>query len=329
MFVDIRGYGRLVEELGDATTLKILRAYARIVKGCLPERGVVAEQVGDSFYLVFRSPVDAVRSAIAIVDKAREHTARHPDLPLRPAIGIEAGQTLPHGGGNAGAAPVRANRITRKARPGQVLIGDAVAALIGPAKIPLRDVGATRLADGQSVHLYEVHAPYPDDAQTRVERSLVTVLFTDIVDSTASAVRRGQDGWKELFERHHVIVREGLRRYGGVEVDTAGDGFYATMDTPSRAIDCAIAIRDRIKSEIGIDIRAGIHVGEAESVAGKFGGISVVVGGRIKDLAGAGEILVSQAVKDVVLGSPTTFVEHARVGLKGVPDQWTVYRVVP
>jgi class 3 adenylate cyclase len=327
LFTDLRGYGRLVHERGDAAALKVLRTYARVVKAALPKRGVVMEQTADSFYLVFNSPMDAVRSAVAIADAAAAHNSAHPDLPIRVAAGMEAGQTVRHAGGNAGAAPVVANRISDRARAGQVLLGEAAAALVRPFKVPLRDLGMTRLHDGQAMHVFEARPPFPGEVQP-ADRFLTTVLFTDIVQSTATATRRGREGWRELFERHHAIVREQLRRHRGVEVDTAGDGFFASIDTPSHAIDCARAIRDQVKAEVDIDIRAGVHVGECELVADKVGGIGVFVGARIKDLGGAGEILVSQAVKDVMLGSTIEFAEHGRVMLKGVPGEWTVYRVV-
>ena len=325
VFTDLRGYGRLVHENGEDAASKVLRTYARIVNAALPKRGVVAEQTADSFYLVFASPTDAVRSALAIADAAARHNAKQ-GLPIRVAAGMEAGQTVRHAGGNAGAAPVVANRIARRARAGQVLLGEAIAALVRPSKVPLRDLGVTRLHDGQMMHIYEARPPGEEALQS--ERFLTTVLFTDIVQGTATAAARGRQGWRQMFERHHEIVREQLRRFRGVEVDTAGDGFFATIDSPSRAIECARAIRDQVKSEVDIDIRAGVHVGECELVADKVGGIGVFVGARIKDLGGAGEILVSQAARDVTLGSTTEFAEHGRVALKGVPGEWTIYRVI-
>jgi class 3 adenylate cyclase len=328
VFTDVRGYGRLVEEKGDAVAAKSMRAYARIVRAELPKRGVIAEQTADTFYLVFTSVPEAVRTAAAIADALDQHNRSHPDLPLLVSIGIDAGQTVRHKGGHAGSAPVVASRLTRRGRPGQVLASEAVAALLRTSRIPMRDLGISRLDDGQTMHLYEVRAPDESaGAEPPVERFLATVLFTDIVRSTATAASRGQKGWRDLFERHHEITRQELRLYGGTEVDTAGDGFYATIDTPSRAIGCALAVRDRVKREVGIDIRAGVHVGECEMVAGKVGGMTVVVGGRIKDLGGAGDVLVSQTVKDVMIGGPVQFTERGRVALKGVPGDWMIYSI--
>jgi len=325
----VRGYGRIVEEQGDAYAARLLRAYYRIVRAELPKRGVVVEPTADTVYLVFSSVPEAVRTATAIADALARHNLGHPDLPIPVSIGIDAGQTLRHKGGNTGAAPIVASRLTSRAKPGQVLASEAVAALLRTAKVPMRDLGISRLPDGQTMHVYEARPPDEGPGgPLRVERFLATVLFTDIVQSTATAAGRGQKGWRDLFERHHAITREELRRHGGAEVDTAGDGFYATVDTPSRAIDCAIAIRDRVKREVGIDIRAGVHVGECELVAGKVGGLTVVVGGRIKDLGGAGDLLVSQTVKDAVVGAPLSLTERSHdVSLKGVPGTWTIYAV--
>lgn len=179
--------------------------------------------------------------------------------------------------------------------------------------------------------MVEARPPDPNPSGSRhPKRLLATALHTDIVQSTATAVsRKGEDGWKDMFERHHAIAREELRRHGGTEVDTAGDGFYATFDMPSQAIDCAFAMRDRIRTEVGIEIRAGVHAGECEIVAGKVGGMAVVIGGRIRDGAGGGDVLVSRTVVDLLLGSPYTFTPRGPKALKGVPGEWEIYAAEP
>jgi class 3 adenylate cyclase len=155
---------------------------------------------------------------------------------------------------------------------------------------------------------------------------LATVLFTDIVGSTARQAMLGDRGWKQLVERHHAFVRDSLVRWRGVEVDTAGDGFYATFDGPARAIRAAMQIRDMVR-ELGIEVRAGVHTGECEVIDDKVGGIAVVIGRRISEMAGPSEILISQTVKDLVAGSGLTFEDSGEHELKGVPDRWNVYRV--
>jgi class 3 adenylate cyclase len=163
---------------------------------------------------------------------------------------------------------------------------------------------------------------------TSSHRFLSTLFFTDIVQSTANAAKVGDGRWRDVVESHNAIIREELTRHGGTEIDTAGDGFYASFDAPSRAIECALTARDRVHA-IGVDIRAGVHVGECEMVSGKIGGLAVTVGARVKDVAGAGEVLVSQTVKDVLIGTRLSFVAHGRAALKGVPEEvmlWLVER---
>ncbi len=157
------------------------------------------------------------------------------------------------------------------------------------------------------------------------KRMLCSILFTDIVSSTETATRLGDEAWSDLLGRHHAIVRHELDRFGGAEVDTAGDGFLATFDGPARAVDCAIGISDRVR-ELGIAVRAGVHTGECSSIDGKVGGIAVVIASRIMALGGAGDVLVSQTVKDLVMGSGMAFEGRGGHVLKGVPGEWTVYR---
>ena len=155
---------------------------------------------------------------------------------------------------------------------------------------------------------------------------LSTVLFTDIVGSTERQAAVGDRAWKGVVERHHVVVREALERWRGVENDTAGDGFYATFDGPARAIRCAQEIMVDVGT-LGIEVRAGIHTGECELIDGKIGGIAVSTGARIAARARGSEILVSQTVRDLVAGSGLTFEHAGDHELKGVPGRWRVYRV--
>lgn len=153
---------------------------------------------------------------------------------------------------------------------------------------------------------------------------LATVLFTDIVDSSARAVELGDRAWAELVERHHAVVRAQLDRFQGRELDTAGDGFFAAFDGPIRAIRCAAAVRGAV-ADLGLDVRAGLHAGECEVVGEKLGGVAVIVGARVAALAGPGEILVSSTVKDLVAGSGIEFEDRGTATLKGLPDEWRLY----
>jgi class 3 adenylate cyclase len=163
------------------------------------------------------------------------------------------------------------------------------------------------------------HRPEPD-------RVLATVLFTDIVDSTRKAVELGDRQWRDLLERHHAIIRAHLGRFRGREIDTAGDGFLATFDGPARAVNAATAITSDLK-KLGVNIRAGVHTGECETMGEKLSGVAIHVGARVASLAAPGEVLVSSTVKDLVAGSGLRFRERGAHQLKGVPGEWRLYSV--
>lgn len=159
-----------------------------------------------------------------------------------------------------------------------------------------------------------------------VERVLATVLFTDIVDSTKRAVELGDQRWKELLVRHDAQVRRQLERFGGREVNTTGDGFLARFDGPARAIRCAMAIRDALRG-LGLESRAGVHTGEVELRDDDISGIAVHLAARVAAAAGAGEVLVSRTVVDLVAGSGLSFAARGQHALKGVPGQWELFAV--
>ena len=162
--------------------------------------------------------------------------------------------------------------------------------------------------------------------QAEPDRVLTTVLFTDIVDSTARAAEMGDRAWRELVSKHHALVRRQLARFRGREIDTAGDGFFATFDGPARGIRCACAVVAAV-GDLGIAIRAGLHTGECEAFDGKVGGIAVHIGARVVSLARSGEVLVSSTVKDLVAGSGLRFEDRGIHALKGVPGEWRLYGV--
>jgi class 3 adenylate cyclase len=162
--------------------------------------------------------------------------------------------------------------------------------------------------------------------QAEIDRVLATVLFTDIVGSTEKAVELGDREWHELVERHHGLVRSQLARFRGREIDTAGDGFFATFDGPARAIHCAQAITESVR-DLGIEIRAGLHTGEVELAEDRPRGIAVHIGARVSARAEPGEVLVSNTVKDLVAGSGIDFDDRGTAELKGVPGEWRLYAV--
>jgi class 3 adenylate cyclase len=159
-----------------------------------------------------------------------------------------------------------------------------------------------------------------------LDRYLGTVLFTDIVDSTAVASAAGDRAWTALVEQHHRTVRGFLARFRGTEMDTAGDGFFATFDGPARAVRCALGIVSAVR-DLSIELRAGVHTGEMQTIDGKAGGIAVTLGARVAALAEPGEVLVTSTVKDLVAGSGLAFADRGEHELKGVSDRWRLYRV--
>ncbi len=161
-----------------------------------------------------------------------------------------------------------------------------------------------------------------------VDRVLATVLFTDIVGSTEHAAALGDHAWRALLDAHHDVARRELERYRGREVEFVGDGLLATFDGPARAIRCACAIAEGVRP-LGIEIRAGLHTGEIELAGRAVRGIAVHIGARVAAEAGPGEVMVSSTVKDLVAGSGLRFVDCGLRVLKGVPDEWRLFRVDP
>jgi DNA-binding NarL/FixJ family response regulator len=157
-------------------------------------------------------------------------------------------------------------------------------------------------------------------------RTLTTVLVTDIVRSTELAVELGDRRWHDLKQRHHALVRRELARFQGEEVDTAGDGFLATFDGPERAVRCACAVRDAVRS-LGLEVRAGLHTGEVERQGPGVSGIAVHIGARVAMAAAPGDVLVSGVVRDLLSGSGLRFADRGAHRLKGVPGDWQLFAV--
>jgi class 3 adenylate cyclase len=162
--------------------------------------------------------------------------------------------------------------------------------------------------------------------QAPVGRILTTVLFTDIVDSTARVAALGDDVWAQVLDRHDAIARSAIRSYGGRLVKETGDGVLAVFEAPARGIECAKRLRSAL-SHAGIAIRAGIHTGEVELRGEDVSGIGVHIAARVASLAGAGELLASRTVKDLVTGTEYTFASRGVLRLRGVPERWEVLAV--
>ena len=159
------------------------------------------------------------------------------------------------------------------------------------------------------------------------DRVLATILFTDIAGATERAAEMGDQKWSLLLARHHELIREELNRFRGREIDTAGDGFFATFDGPARAIKCAKAIQNEL-TKLGLNVRIGLHTGECEVMDDKVSGIAVHIGARVVNYAAPGEILVTSTVKDLVAGSGLSFADRGEYELKGVPDKWRLFESV-
>jgi class 3 adenylate cyclase len=156
------------------------------------------------------------------------------------------------------------------------------------------------------------------------DRLLTTLLFTDIVDSTTRAAEWGDRRWRDLLDQHHDLVRARLERYGGREIATTGDGFFATFPSPTQAVRCALSVADGVRS-LGIEVRAGVHTGEVEVRGADLGGLAVHIGARVAGAAAPGEVLASGTVHDLVAGSSVAFEDRGEHELKGVPGSWRLF----
>ena len=157
------------------------------------------------------------------------------------------------------------------------------------------------------------------------DRSLATVMFTDIVGSTGHAARLGDRRWRALLERHNELIRVELDRFRGTEIKTLGDSLMATFDGPARAVRCGAAIARAVRAETGLEVRVGLHTGECELLERDVAGIAVHIAARIVAAAQPNEVLVSSTVKDLVVGSGLAFSDRGEHGLRGVPDRWRLY----
>ena len=218
-------------------------------------------------------------------------------------------ETVPIEGARYMADRIPGARLVELPGAGHLMVGDVASSLVDEVQRFLAEVwegGAWEEAEA--------------------DRVLATVLFTDIVGASERAAALGDRGWREMLERHHAAVRRQLVRFRGIEVDTAGDGFFASFDGPARGISCACAVTEAVR-DLGIEVRAGLHTGECEVVDGKVAGIAVHTGARIAAQARPSEVLVSSTVKDLVAGSGIAFHDHGIGELKGVPGEWRLFAV--
>jgi len=264
-------------------------------------------QVAD-FARLFRATASP-GSAVAVERMTRDLDVR----PILPAIRVP---TLVLHAKDDQVEPLEAGRFIASAIPGARFVE-----LPGSEHVPLWQ-NATRVLDEVRSFATSVMGE-----EAELDRVLATVLFTDIVDSTAQSAAMGDHAWREVRDHHDQLVRGQLARYRGREIKTMGDGFLATFDGPARGIRCAEAIASGVKT-LGIEVRAGLHTGEVSFEGDDVAGLGVAIGARVGAKAGASEVLVSQTVKDLVAGSGLVFEDAGEHELKGVPDRWHLYRVV-
>jgi pimeloyl-ACP methyl ester carboxylesterase len=207
-----------------------------------------------------------------------------------------------------------------------VELGRQVASLIPGATLHELDGGDHLLFTGDSDAILDEIEEFVTGSRTGAEpdRVLATLLFTDIVDSTRKAAELGDRRWHDLLDEHRVLVRRDFERFRGRELATTGDGFLAAFDGPARAVRCGQSIV-RAATELGLAVRAGVHAGEFDLRGNDASGLTVHIASRVADLAGAGEVLTSSTVKDLLAGSGIEFEPRGEHELKGVPDTWRLF----
>jgi DNA-binding NarL/FixJ family response regulator len=224
--------------------------------------------------------------------------------------------------GAEGEPVERASKLAREASGGGVWV-DGDAAVVVSDRFRLEPAGESA---------YRVLAPASDEGEADAdrppaERRITTILVTDIVGSTRTAERLGDSAWRELLAAHDSATRGELVAFGGEEIDTTGDGFLASFESPARAIRCALAVMDRLV-ELDLRIRAGVHTGEVEQTEGRAGGIALNVATRIAERASAAEVLVSATTRELAAGSGLVFTDRGVHALRGVSEPRRIYAAV-
>jgi class 3 adenylate cyclase len=192
------------------------------------------------------------------------------------------------------------------------------------AEARIYDADGHLVSSGQSFGALIDNAERQKRPAREAKRILATILFVDVVGSTAHAERLGDTGWRKLLEEYRNMVRDQVRRYDGIEVKTIGDGFLIRFEAPVRALECARAIRTGVQ-RLDIGIHAGIHAGECDLQGGDLIGMAVHIAARLEDVASPDEVLVSSTIKDLALGSGMVFEERGVHALKGVPGEWRLF----
>ena len=328
MMTDIVNSTASAVTLGDRRWREIRNAHHGVIRRELERfSGTEMDTSGDGFFATFERPEDALECACAISDEVRSI-----GLDIRIGLHADGIQRKPQELEFLFIAV--ASRVTSIGTAGEVLITGTMKTILTEPTIPLRSRGTHVLkgVPGEwEIFVAErneserpTKVPFAADPAVEVDyrdlprRSILTLMFTDILGSTTLAATVGEARWRGLQHEHDALLNREVERCGGRIVDKAGDQFFTTFERPADAISCACAIQDGA-SQIGIDVRIGLHTGEVEDMGDKVGGIAIHAGARILALATPGEILVSSTVKDLVEGSGLSFEERGRHDLKGLP----------
>jgi class 3 adenylate cyclase len=331
MITDIVDSTASAVALGDRRWREIRNAHNDVIRRGLDRfSGTEVDTSGDGFFATFERPNDALSCACLISDEVR-------------AVGIDIRIGLHADGADRRDLEFLfkavASRVSSLATAGAILLTGTMKALLTEPTIRLqpRGVHVLRGLPGEwDIYAVErepsgrpTKAPIPEvdhqvDPRDLPHRSILTLMFTDILGGTALAAKLGDAAWREISIAHDALITQEVTRYGGNVVDTAGDRFFATFDWPVGAISCACAIQAGLQ-ELDLPVCIGLHTGEVEEMGDKVGGIAVHIGARVGALAGAGEILVSSTVKDLVEGSGLAFEERGQHDLKGLPGVRAVF----
>jgi class 3 adenylate cyclase len=337
MFTDIVGSTDLAVTLGDRRWRELRNSHNELIRRELAKfSGTELDTSGDGFFARFERPIDGVSCAFAISEEVRT-------IGIDVRIGMHADKDAPRSGEFDWIFVAIANRVSSLAAAGEVLITSPMKAMLSDPSIRLESRGMHTLkgVSGElGIFAVRRHEPQrrakapltqgttiDSHARDRAGRSVLTLMFTDIVGATACATKLGPNAWRQVREAHDALIDRAVERYGGHIVDRAGDRFFATFERPAEALSCACAIQDGV-GPLGVDLRIALHTGEVEDMGDKVGGIAIHVGARILALAGPGEILVSSTLKGLVEGAGLTFEEKGQHELKGVPGVRSVFAMM-
>ncbi len=338
---DIENSTSLTRHLRDEYPAVLARHQSFLRAAFAANDGLEVDTQGDSFFAVFTRATQAVAASAALQRALAEES--WPGEPLRVRVGLHTGEPILTAAGYTGLDVIRAARIKEAGHGGQVLLSASTAAIVEDVLVDdlsLRDRGAHRLKSlPRPERIFELliaglatefpplkTLDSPAEGRSGVEptRVVTAVLFADIAGATERIVAVGDRRWREFLVRLRTAIRAELMRHGGYEVETAGDTILATFDAPTRAVRCGCAVLAAVKP-LGIDVRVGIHAGEVEREGNDLFGITLHIGARIRSLAQPGEVLVSSAVRDMVVGSGIAFTDRGAHILKGIPGEWRLY----